>query len=83
MTAPIALTREETADLTRRLRDFGRDELEQEITALQAEMLLDLIRERIGPAFYNRGLYDAQAVVAARAEEIGEAVLALEKPLPR
>jgi len=80
---PIALSREETADLTRRLRDFARDELEQEISQLQAELLLDLIREQVGPAFYNRGLYDAQAVVAARAEEIGEAILALERTTPR
>jgi uncharacterized protein (DUF2164 family) len=80
---PIALSVEETADLTRRLRDFAREELEQEISQLQAGMLLDLIRDQVGPAFYNRGLYDAQAVVAARAEEIGEAVLALEKSVQR
>lgn len=79
MKPQIALSREETTDLTRRLRDFARKELEQDISQLQAEMLLDVIRDQVGPAFYNRGLYDAQAVVAARAEEIGEAVLALEK----
>ncbi|WP_298125191.1 DUF2164 family protein [Brevundimonas sp.] len=80
---PFALTREETADLVQALRDIAREELDQEISALQAEMLLDRIRTTIGPAFYNRGLYDAQAAVAARAEDMADAILALERPVGR
>lgn len=80
---PIAFSREETADLVRRLRDFAREELEQEMSQLQAEMLLDMIRIEMGPAFYNRALYDAQALVTAKAEEIGDAVLSLERPIGR
>ena len=80
---PISFTREETADLVARLRQYFRDELDQPLGELPAEMLLDFIRSTVGPAFYNRGLYDAQAVVAAKAEDIAEAVLALEQPAPR
>jgi uncharacterized protein (DUF2164 family) len=80
---PFALTREETADLVQALRDIAREELDQEISALQAEMLLDQIRTTIGPAFYNRGLYDAQALVTARAEDMADAILALERPVGR
>lgn len=80
---PFALTREETADLVQALRDIAREELDQEISALQAEMLLDRIRTTIAPAFYNRGLYDAQAAVAARAEDMADAILALERPVGR
>lgn len=42
-------------------------------------MLLAFIATEIGRDFYNRGLYDAQAVVAARAEDISEAILGLER----
>lgn len=76
---PIEMTREERADASARLRAFLRDDLEQEITGLQAEMLLDFIGERIGPAFYNRGLYDAQALIQARTEDMVEAIYGLER----
>jgi len=37
--------------------------------------------EKIGGAYYNRGLYDAQALLSKRMDDIGEAILALEKPV--
>jgi len=42
-------------------------------------MLLDFLSREIGPFFYNRGLYDAQAVLVKKADEIGEAILGLER----
>jgi uncharacterized protein (DUF2164 family) len=77
----ISLSREERADMVGELRDWSRDALDEPLTHLQAEMLLDLIGERMGAAFYNRALYDAQALLAARLEALGEAVLELERPI--
>lgn len=79
----IRFSREETAELVADLRSYFRDELDQELGQLPAEMMLDFIRDRIGPAFYNRGLYDAQSVVAARAEAMADAILALEQSTRR
>ncbi len=76
---PIQFSREETADITARLRAWFRDELETDLAALPAEMLLDFLSREIGPFFYNRALYDAQAVVAKKAEDIGEALAGLER----
>ncbi|WP_374596729.1 DUF2164 domain-containing protein [Brevundimonas sp.] len=76
---PIAFSREETAAITAKLRAYFRDELEFDLAALPAEMLVDFLGREIGPFFYNRGLYDAQAVVAAKAEDIGEAIAGLER----
>ena len=76
---PIQFSREETADITARLRAWFRDELEMDLAALPAEMLLDFLSREIGPFFYNRALYDAQAVVAKKAEDIGEALAGLER----
>ncbi|MBW8304615.1 MAG: DUF2164 domain-containing protein [Brevundimonas sp.] len=76
---PIAFTREETADITAKLRVYFRDELETDLAALPAEMLLDFLSREVGPFFYNRGLYDAQAVVTAKVEDIAEAIYGLER----
>lgn len=76
---PIAFSREETVAITGKLRTYFRDELEVDLAALPAELLLNFLGREIGPFFYNRGLYDAQAVVAAKAEDIGEAIAGLER----
>ncbi|HWQ87333.1 DUF2164 domain-containing protein [Brevundimonas sp.] len=76
---PIQFSREETADITAKLRAYFRDELETDLAALPAEMLLDFLGREIGPFFYNRAVYDAQAVVAKKAEDIVEALAGLER----
>lgn len=83
MSALIAFSPEERRDLTARLRAWLRDELEVEIGGLQAEMLLDEMTALLGSATYNRALYDAQALIAGRLEEVGETILGLEKAAPR
>ena len=76
---PIEFSREERLAIGRRIQDYFRQDLDQDIGQLPAEMLLEFFGREIGPWFYNRGLYDAQAVVAAKADDIGEAILGLER----
>ena len=80
---PIEFSREERRAIALKLQAYFRDELEQDLAALPAEMLLDFLGREIGPWFYNRGPYDAQAVVSARAEDIAEAIAGLERDAPR
>jgi uncharacterized protein (DUF2164 family) len=75
----IEFSREETRAIVAQLQGYFRDELDQSLGELPAQMLLDFLAETIGRQFYNRGLYDAQAVVAAKAEDISEAILGLER----
>jgi uncharacterized protein (DUF2164 family) len=42
-------------------------------------MLIDFLSSEIGPFFYNRALYDAQAVLKKRADDISEAIAGLER----
>ena len=79
MSKPIVFSREEVAAISARLQGYFRDELDVELGGLPAEMLLDFLSCEIGPFFYNRGLYDAQAVVARKAEDISEAIAGLER----
>lgn len=76
---PIEFTREERRLIALKLQAYFRDELDHGLGALPAEMLLDFLGAEIGPFFYNRGLYDAQAVVAKKAEDISESIAGLER----
>ena len=82
MTKPIQFTREERTAIGGRIRDFFARELDQDISQLQAEMVLEFFGDQIGGWFYNRGLADAQAVVTAKAEDIADAIYALQRNQP-
>jgi uncharacterized protein (DUF2164 family) len=75
----IEFSKEETKAIVGDLQAYFRDELDQPIGALTAELFLEFIGEKIGRHFYNRGLYDARAVLEAKVEDLAEAILGLER----
>jgi uncharacterized protein (DUF2164 family) len=79
MSKPVELSSEARRAAAETLRVWLRDELEVEAGGLQAEMLVDHVAAVLGPIFYNRGVADARAVVAARAEDMDEALYGLER----
>ena len=78
--AEITFTRDERDIICRKIQLYMREELEQEVGQFDAGFLLDFFAEEIGPYFYNRGLYDAQAILESRLENIAEAIYDIEKP---
>jgi uncharacterized protein (DUF2164 family) len=76
---PIKFSREEVAAIAGKLRPYFRDEFDVDLRDLPAEMLIDFLAREIGPFFYNRALYDAQAVVRTKADDISEAIAGLER----
>ena len=78
--AEITFSREERDIICRKIQLYMREELEQEVGQFDAGFLLDFFAEEIGPYFYNRGLYDAQAILQSRLENIAEAIYEIEKP---
>ena len=66
--------------LVRRIQVHMREELGQKLGQFDAEFLLDFFAEEVGVYFYNRGLYDARAVLEHRLEDITEAIYEIEKP---
>jgi uncharacterized protein (DUF2164 family) len=76
----IEFTREEREVICRKIQLYFKEELEQEVGQFDAGFLLDFFAEEIGTYFYNRGLYDAQAILESRLENIGEAIYEIEKP---
>ena len=78
MSKPVELSPEGRQAAGAKLRTLLADELEVEVGALQAELILDQIARDIGPLFYNRAVADARAVIASKAEDMDEALYGLQ-----
>lgn len=76
----IEFSEAEKSALVTKLQDYFRDELDQEIAQFPAEFLLEFISKELGPFYYNRGLYDAQAVLMGKVDDLTDAIYQLEKP---
>lgn len=77
--AEIEFTREEKDIISKKIQLYFNQELDQEIGQFDAQFLLDFFAEEVGVYFYNRGLYDAQAILERKLEDISEAIYELEK----
>ncbi len=78
--ALIEFSTEERKILARKIKAYISSELDYELGEFDAGFLLDFFVDEVGPYFYNRGLYDAQALLTQRLDTVGEAILDLEKP---
>ena len=76
----IKFSKEEKELIAQKIKGYFNDELDQEIGQFDAEFLLDFFAEEIGPYFYNRGVYDAKAVLTSKIESIDDALYEIEKP---
>ena len=76
----IEFTKEEKALLVSKIQRYLSEELDQNIGQFDAEFLLDFISRELGAYYYNRGLYDAQAILEKRLDTITEAIVEIEKP---
>lgn len=75
----ITFSKEEKALIVRKIKLYFSEELKQQIGQFDAEFLLDFISEELGAYYYNRGLYDAQAALSEKLEDIQDAIFQLEK----
>jgi len=75
----ITFSKDEKELIVRRIRLYFSEELRQEIGQFDAEFLLDFISEELGAYYYNRGLYDAQAALTTKLDDIQDAIYQLEQ----
>lgn len=78
--ADIEFTADEKAVLSQKLKKYVTEELDHEIGQFEAEFFLDFISEEIGGYYYNKGLSDAGSVIAAKFEDINDALYEIEAP---
>lgn len=77
--AEIEFTKEEKEIIGKKIQHYFSQELDHEIGQFDAQFLLDFFSEEVGVYYYNRGLYDAQAILERRLEDVSEAIYELEK----
>ena len=77
----IELGREQRDDAVERLRVYFARERGEELGELAATLIYDFVAEQLGPHFYNKGIEDAQALVARFADSL-DADLEAAKRLP-
>ena len=75
----IDFSKDEKAILVRKIQLYFSEELKQQIGQFDAEFLLDFFSQELGAYYYNRGLYDAQAALAATLEDVQDAIYQLEQ----
>jgi len=76
----IKFSKAEKDDMIGRIRTYFEMELDQQIGDVGAELLLEFFATDIGAYYYNRGLYDAQALIRDKVIEITDAIFELERP---
>lgn len=77
----IEFSKEEKKIMIQKVKMYFREELDQEIGNFDAEFLIDFFAEEMGGFFYNRGLYDAEAMISEKVSEITDQLFQLEKPV--
>jgi uncharacterized protein (DUF2164 family) len=77
----LELSKESAEAASKALSDYLKRELDLEVKGFDAVFLVDFITEHLGPHYYNQGLADAQALLAKKLDEMGEAIYQLEKPV--
>lgn len=75
----IKFSSDEKAQIVAQIKRYFDKELGQDIGQFDAEFLLDFFSQKIGPYYYNRGLYDAKAVINDKLLDIDDALFEIEK----
>jgi len=75
----IKFNKQEKEAIVKKIRFYFDQELDQDLGQFDAEFLLDFFSEEVGAYYYNRGLYDAQALLEKKMELICEDLYQLEK----
>lgn len=76
---PIQFDKRQRDEIVARIQRYFVNELDGEIGAIPAELLLGFFTETIGPFYYNQGLNDAQAVFAKAVEDVNDTIYGLEQ----
>lgn len=75
------IPREQKTQIISLIQQYFREERDEEIGNLAAELLLDFIIKQIGPYLYNQAIDDVQAVITQKMALLESDVDALKIPL--
>jgi len=78
----IRFSRQEKEAIIPKIQTYMEQELDVDLGQFEAEFLLDFFIREVGPAFYNRALYDAQAVLQQQFDNLTDSLYQLEQQPP-
>ncbi|WP_378954676.1 DUF2164 domain-containing protein [Pelosinus sp. sgz500959] len=64
------LTKELKEQIITDIQNYFHDERDEEIGNLSAELLLQFMIEKVGPAIYNQAIRDAHSLVTKKIEDL-------------
>jgi uncharacterized protein (DUF2164 family) len=67
---PLEIPKQDTEEIVHSLKRYFAAELDQELSDLQAKLLLDYILKEIAPFAYNQGVKHAEEYFRARVEDL-------------
>lgn len=73
------ISREDKERLLQKVQRHLSEDAEVEIGRFEAEALVDLVARLIGTHYYNKGLRDAQALLARQVDQINDALYEMER----
>ena len=66
----INITKEKRADMISEIQRYFDNERDEELGDLAAGLLVDFIIEKLGPEFYNQGVFDSYVYMNDRVEDL-------------
>lgn len=66
----IKLAEEKRKEMTVAIKDYFLKERDEELSDLAAMMILEFIVEKLGPEFYNQGVYDSYKYMGNSVEDL-------------
>lgn len=75
----VELSKDDKAQLVARIQHFFDRELDQPVGIIKAELVMEFFAREIGAAYYKKGLQDAHAAFAKRAEDVADDIYGLER----
>lgn len=79
--APLAIAEIARKQAVASLRTYSAENFDEELSELQASLLLDHVLTDIGPAIYNQAVADARTYVEERAADLDAALQKAEFPV--
>lgn len=76
---PIKFEKPERDEIVSRIQTYFHKELDSEIGAIPAELLLSFFADEIGAFYYNQGLADARTAIAKAVDDINDRIYGLEQ----
>ncbi|MCW8336664.1 DUF2164 domain-containing protein [Vibrio sp. SCSIO 43135] len=75
----IEFSRQQKQAIVDELQKYFENELDAELGQFDGEFLLDFICKEIGPAFYNKGVADAQLVIEKKMLDVSDELYDIAK----